>query len=148
MTPPLAIVDTNVVVSGLITRDEAAAVCRILDAMLAGGFPFLLSLPLLREYREVLLRRKIRRLHRLTEAEVDTLLEALVVHAVVRSPEAGGPPAPDPGDPHLWDLLHVEPSSVLVTGDRRLLAQPPPGRGVMDPRAFRELLPSLRGEGR
>ncbi len=136
MKPPLAIIDTNVVVSGLITNRPAATVCRIVDAMVRGRFPFLLSVDLLTEYREVLLRPKIFRLHHLTEAEVDTVLEAIVGHAVVRNPEHGTDPAPDPGDQHLWDLLQVEPGSVLVTGDRRLLSEPPRGRGVMDPRAF------------
>jgi len=64
------------------------------------------------------------------------VLEAIVSHAVVRDPDPSGDSAPDRGDQHLWNLLHAEPKSILVTGDRRLLAEPPPGRGVMDPRAF------------
>jgi predicted nucleic acid-binding protein len=43
MNLPTVIVDTNVVVAGLITKDPKATVCQILDAMLSGRLPYLLS---------------------------------------------------------------------------------------------------------
>jgi len=63
MTSRPAVIDTNVVVSGLITKDARAPTARIVDGMLRGRFPFLLSNLTLREYREVLLRPAIRRKH-------------------------------------------------------------------------------------
>ena len=59
MSGPALVVDTNVVVSGLITSDATAPTARILDAMLRGELRFLLSEELLSEYRSVLLRPKI-----------------------------------------------------------------------------------------
>jgi len=56
-----AVIDTNVVVSGLLTSLAASPTVRILDGMLVGAFRFLLSVELLAEYRAVLLRQKIRR---------------------------------------------------------------------------------------
>ncbi|MCD4747806.1 MAG: hypothetical protein K8R59_00410 [Thermoanaerobaculales bacterium] len=38
--------------------------------------------------------------------------------------------APDPGDYHLWVLLACEDWAALVTGDKRLLDNPPEG-GVL-----------------
>ena len=70
MTPLAAVIDTNVVVSGLIGGEHQSPTTAILDAMLGGSFTFLLSLDLLAEYREVLLRPAIRRRHGLTDAEV------------------------------------------------------------------------------
>ena len=53
MTQPAVIVDTNVIVAGLLTANAASPVARILDAMLAAAFPYVLSEALLDEYRGV-----------------------------------------------------------------------------------------------
>ncbi|MBU2601063.1 MAG: PIN domain-containing protein [Actinobacteria bacterium] len=124
----LAVIDTNVVVSGVLAGAGPSPNGRILDAMVAGRLRLVLSEVLLAEYRRVLLRPAIARRHGLTEVEVDQLLESLVVHALFREPPAlveGDPPAGDidllvPGDEHVVSLLGKVPGAVLVTGDRRL----------------------------
>ena len=50
-----------------------------------------------------------------------------------------GASAPDPNDRHLWDLLAARPEAILVTGDRKLLQDPPAGVSVLSPRGFVEL---------
>ncbi len=138
MTPPV-LVDTNVVVAGILTASADSPVCRILDAMLAGELRFLLSVELLEEYRRVLARPAIRALHGLTEEAIDRVLTELAANALIR--EAGDAPestVPDPGDAHLWRLLRTTPGAVLVTGDRKLLAGPPAFASCMSPRAFLE----------
>jgi len=45
MTPPVFIVDTNVVVAGLITRSSLNPVARALDGMLSGSFEPIAKLP-------------------------------------------------------------------------------------------------------
>lgn len=135
MKHPAAVIDTNVVVAGLITADAGSPTARILDGMRRGAFPFLLSDRLLAEYREVLLRAKIRRLHRLTANEVDQVLTEIATHAIVREPESRTG-APDAKDDHLWSLLHDQPGSALVTGDLALGRKPPPGSDVLSPREF------------
>ena len=136
MRPPVAIVDTNVVVAGLLTRDLASPVARVLDGMLTGRFAYLLSPALLREYRHVLLRPAIASRHRLTAVEVDAMLTELVANARWREP-ASEPRAPDPGDNHLWALL-AQRDVVLVTGDRLLLESPPAPASVLSARSFLE----------
>jgi putative PIN family toxin of toxin-antitoxin system len=136
-----AVVDTNVVVAGVLTGNAGSPTARILDAMRKGAFPFLISTALLAEYRNVLLRKKIRALHRLSEREVDLLLTVIATHAIVREPdERDG--APDVKDNHFWSLLHSEPGSVLVTGDHALADSPPPKSSVLQPREFAALLPA------
>jgi predicted nucleic acid-binding protein len=76
-----AVIDTNVVVSGLLSAPADSPTGRIVDAMLAATVPFVLSEALLAEYREVLLRPAIMERHGLTEAPVDTVLEELVLNA-------------------------------------------------------------------
>lgn len=135
MNPAVAIIDTNVIVSALITADPSASVCQVLDGMLSGGFVYLLSPDLLAEYRQILLRPRLVQIHGLTPAEVDRLLEELVANAVWREP-AHGTAAPDPGDNHLWSLLLMQPGAVLVTGDKLLIDQAPVGSNVVLPRTF------------
>lgn len=120
MKRPAVIVDTNVVVAGLLTGNDASPVARVLDGMLAGSFPFVVSEALLAEYRTVLLRPAIRKLHALTVAEVEIILTDIAQNAIVLAPVAS-PPAPDPGDQLLWDLLGADPRLLLVTGDKPLL---------------------------
>ena len=132
MSPPVFVVDTNVVVAGLITGSSHSPVTPILDAMLSGALVFLLSPALLDEYRSVLSRPKLVKLHGLTEAQIDQLLVELTANAIWREPKPGFP-ASDRGDDHLWALLSVYSGSILVTGDRLLLENPPKRSSVISP---------------
>lgn len=136
-----AVIDTNVVVAGLLTGSVDSPTARILDGMCKGAFPFLLSTTLLAEYRDVLLRKKIRALHHLSERDVEVLLTALATNAIVREPEPRTG-APDPNDNHLWSLVQSEANCVLVTGDLALAERPPPKSDVLQPRQFVSLLPA------
>jgi uncharacterized protein len=135
VTRPAVIVDTNVVVAGLLTAHEASPVAHILDGMLAAAFPFVVSEALLAEYRTVLVRPNLRKLHGLTVAEVEAILTDLAQHAIVLAPVAG-PPAPDPGDQLLWGLLAARADLLLVTGDKLLLRDAGMHGRVMTPQAF------------
>ena len=135
MTLPRAVViDTSVVVAGLLTSDPASPTARVVDAMLAGQIVFLLSEELLAEYRTVLLRPAIRERHGLRDPEVDALLTEIVHNGVVRAPETSSESAPDRGDQHLSDLARTEPGCAIVTGDRELLAEPPKEASVLSAR--------------
>ena len=129
------VVDTNVVVAGLLTAYQGSPVARILDGMLTAAVPFVVSEALLAEYRAVLLRPSLRKLHRLTISEVDEILTSLAQHAIVLAPVAAAP-APDPGDQLLWDLLATRADLVLVTGDKLLLQDAGMRGRVMSPQAF------------
>lgn len=133
MKPHALIVDTNVVIAGLLSSEKNSPVSRILDAMLDGHLLYLLSPPLLAEYRQVLLRPKLLKLHRLGTEEIDDLLTTLTANAVWREPDASRT-APDPGDNHLWALLISQPHGILVTGDQLLLENPPKDHCVLSPK--------------
>ena len=135
------VIDTNVVVAGLITRASDSPVRHILDGMLTGAFPFALSEDLLAEYRRVLLRPTIRKLHGLSTDQVGVVLTRIVLNAQIRDTTGQqAPGAPDRGDDHLWQLLHASPGATLVTGDRRLIERPPDIASVISPRAAMEAL--------
>ena len=135
MNRPAVIVDTNVVVAGLLTKSDASPVARVLDGMLSAAFPFVMSEALLAEYRAVLVRPPLRKLHGLTVAEVESVLTDMAQHAIMLTPVAA-PPAPDPGDQLLWELLAARADVLLVTGDKLLLRDAGMRGRVISPLAF------------
>jgi putative PIN family toxin of toxin-antitoxin system len=139
MTVPLVIIDTNVVVSGLITADANSPTCKILDGMLSARIHYLLSPDLLGEYRNVLMRSKIKELHGLESLDIDRILTEFAFNAIWREPVLKVN-APGLGDNHLWALLSACRGSVLVTGDRLLLENPPDFTSVMKPLSFLGLM--------
>jgi putative PIN family toxin of toxin-antitoxin system len=142
VTPPVAVIDTNVVVSGLLAEQPASPTAAVLDGMLRAQFTYLLSLELLAEYREVLLRPRIRRRHGLGAVAIEALLTELALNGSVRDPPPMTVTVPDPGDRHLWALLESDAAAVLVTGDEALLRRAPEPARVLSPRRF---LSFLRG---
>lgn len=143
MSMRIFVVDTNVVAAGLLTPNPDSPTARVLNAMLDGSLFFLLSPELLREYRSVLLRPRLVRVHGLNEAEIEHILAEITANAIWRTP----PPdkthtAPDPEDAHLWALLASEPGAVLITGDHLLIENPRPASAVIPPATWIEFFSS------
>jgi uncharacterized protein len=132
------VIDTNVVVSGLITSNPDSPVAAVLDGMLGAAFVFAVSEVLLAEYRVVLLRPHLKNLHGLSPDDIDAVLLELAQHAIVlKTPENQVQSrAPDPGDQFLWNLLLSHPDLVLVTGDKLLLQDPTMATRVITPQAL------------
>ena len=135
MALAVCIVDTNVIVSGLVGTDPDSPPTRILEAALNGSLLYAMSGDLLDEYASVLRRPRIARRHGQADDQIDRLLTTLVANAMWREPTAKVN-APDRGDDHLWALLATLPQAVLVTGDRLLLDNPPAGTSVVSSRNF------------
>lgn len=132
MIPRLLIIDTSVLVAGILSNNIDSSTARIVNAMLEGRIMHLLSPALLQEYREVLLRPKLRKLHGLSKAEVDQILSEITANAIWREP-AESHSAPDPGEDHLWSLLQST-DAILVTGDQLLLNSPPRAASAILPK--------------
>ena len=135
MLSPVCIVDTNIVVSGLIGADRSSPPARILNAMLDGTLLYVMSGDLLDEYSSVLRRPALVRLHRCTDDEIDRILVRSVANSMWREPAVDGD-APDSGDDHLWALLATFPQAHLVTGDELLLDNSPTSATVISARNF------------
>jgi putative PIN family toxin of toxin-antitoxin system len=137
------IVDTNVIISGLLSQDETSPVARVLNGMLTASFAFVLSERLLAEYRSVLPRPRLAAAHGLTLHQIDALLDKLLRQCVELNPAASsGPVAPDREDQMLWDLLGARADLRLVTGDRRLLEDFAMRGRVISPRELVDAAPS------
>ncbi len=132
MKPRFLVVDTNVLISGLLSNNAQSPTVRIVDAMLEGRLVHLLSPALLREYRQVLLRPKIQAAHLLSDTEIDQILSEITLGAVWQEPTIQHA-APDSGDNHIWSLLLNQKDTILVTGDQLLLDKPPKKGRVISP---------------
>ena len=135
---PRAVLDTNVLVSALISPGGDSA--RLLLALRSGAFELLVSPLLLAELRDVLGRDKFRRY--VSEAEADAYVELIRSEAVVRAdPRPSAEPlSADPDDEYLIDLARDAQADALVTGDAHLLDL----RAIipaMTPSEFLETLP-------
>lgn len=64
---------TNVFIAGLINSTVNSPTVKIVDSMLSGLIIYALSPTLLKEYRDVLIRPKLLKLHKLTESEIDQI---------------------------------------------------------------------------
>ena len=125
MKEHIFIVDTNVLVAGLITGSPNSPTSRILDAKLTGNIFYLFSEELLQEYRNVLLRPAVAMMHGLGADEIDNILAEIAANGILRSPQSKeNLESPDPNDEHLWSIMALEPSAILVTGDQLLIDNP------------------------
>lgn len=130
------IVDTNVVVAGFPIVRTDLPFARILQGMLSAAFPFAVSQSLLAEYREVLGRSALQKLHGLDADALEAIVANIARHAIVLEPSTASVPAPDPGDQLLWELLAARADLVLVTSDKLLLRDRAMRGRVITPQAF------------
>ena len=116
---PRAVLDTNVLVSALIT--PAGAPARLLAEFRSGAFELVVSPLLLTELRDVLSREKIRRY--VSPSEADAYVDLIRRDSIVSvDPEPSGEmDSIDPDDQYLIELARSARVDVIVTGDARLL---------------------------
>ena len=134
---PALIVDTNVVVAGFPIAGNPLPVAGILQGMLSGELVFVASSALIAEYREVLARPPLRKLHGLDDDALAQLVGRLEEGAeLVEATAATAAAAPDPGDKMLWELIEARVDAVLVTSDRLLLRDRAMRGRVITPEAW------------
>ena len=131
----LAVMDTNVFVSSLLTSKADAATVLIVEKMLAGEVVPVYSNAIMAEYRNVLARPKFK----FDRAETDHLLAAVEMFGVLVEPDGSAMPLPDEKDvPFYAAALETRRAgSFLVTGNMRHFPCEP---FIVSPRAFIDLL--------
>ncbi len=132
---PAVIVDTNVLIGQWMTDLVAREPMHILDGMRAGVLRFVVCDVLLAEYREVLLRPKLKCRHLQADEAVESFI-AEIAGKATRIETQPGPRAPDPGDQMLWDLLCARDDLHLITVDKLLLKDRRMRGRVVTPEAF------------
>lgn len=134
------VVDTNVVVSALITVDFRSPPTQVLAAALSGRITPVLSPELLREYESALIAPRTQRRHRLVPSEVQEILDWLAHRGAVIEPGSARRRPPGLSDAHVVAILESEPRALLVTGDVRLRTWAAGWTTALSPRGFVELL--------
>ena len=112
-----AVIDTNVLISALITKNEAAATVQVLDAVFSGIITPLYHRDILLEYDEVLHRDKFH----LKEAEIQTVLSYIRQFGVEVFPQPTGEILIDEDDLIFYEVAmeKQEQHAYLVTGNQK-----------------------------
>lgn len=110
-----AVVDTNVLVSALLTKNDDAATVQVLRKIFAGDVIPLYSIETMAEYREVLARRKFR----FDKDLVDYVLLAIEKFGILINPSPTAVTLPDMDDLPFYeiDMERIEDDPYLVTGN-------------------------------
>ena len=115
MTPPRIVLDSNVIISGILFGGHPG---RLLEHALDGSLQCFLSLPILDEIREVLQRPKFG----LSSEQALTLIEELHDLCCIVTPKTGVRVIDaDPDDNMILECASAANAHIIVSGDSHLL---------------------------
>lgn len=112
-----AVIDTNVLVSALLSSHSDAATVQVVRRLFSGEIIPLFSEEILAEYNEVLRRKKFR----FSEDLIITLMEAIEKYGIFVKPSATGKILPDMKDLPFYEVVMEkrDDDAYLVTGNMK-----------------------------
>jgi putative PIN family toxin of toxin-antitoxin system len=110
-----AVIDTNVLVSALITHNPLSATAKVVRLLLDGRFTPLYDRDVIEEYQEVLNRTKFK----LVEGVADALISHIIEHGIEASRIPFHEAMPDEDDRVFYEIALGTDGSVLVTGNQK-----------------------------
>ena len=116
-----AVIDTNVLVSALITHNSEAATAKVVSLLVEGDFIPLYDGKIIEEYQEVLHRTKFNLLPGVAESLISFILE----HGIESSRTAFMESMPDEDDRVFYEVALSHEESFLVTGNLKHYPQTP-----------------------
>lgn len=128
-----AVIDTNVLVSALITKNPEAATAKVVRLLLDNGFVPLYDADIVTEYEDVLHRSKFSILPEVADA----LISYIVEHGVEASRVNFDKSMPDEDDRVFYEVTLSKEDSFLVTGN---LKHYPTSPRVITPADFVNLI--------
>ncbi|MCM1105214.1 MAG: putative toxin-antitoxin system toxin component, PIN family [Clostridium sp.] len=113
----LAVIDTNVIISVLLTRNKESATYRVIQAVLDGRITPLYHPEILEEYKEVAHRPKFH----IHAEDIDVILEAVETFGIEVQPSSTGEIIPDMDDLIFYEVTMEKrgDNAYLVTGNTR-----------------------------
>lgn len=135
-----AVIDTNVLVSALITHNHTAATSKVVTLLLEGVFTPLYDDDIIEEYHEVLHRAKFK----LVPDVADSLIDYIMEHGIKTSRTAFLESLPDEDDRVFYEIALTMEDSFLVTGNLKHYPQTPQ---VITPADFVCLVAESRENG-
>ncbi len=135
MTPLYAVIDTNVIVSSLITKNVSSPTVQVLAEVFSGRIVPLYSSEILTEYRAVLVRKRFG----LSPDQITETLDAFIENGVFIDPNAVSVKLPDPKDLPFYEVVMDtrDEGSFLVTGNLKHFPHEP---FIVTPRELLEIL--------
>ena len=127
-----AVIDTNVLVSALITKNPDAATAKVVKLLLGQEFIPLYDADIIAEYEDVLHRSKFQ-IHKET---ADALISFIIENGIEASRIDFAEPMPDEDDRVFYEVSLSEEDSFLVTGN---LKHYPTSPRVITPAQFIEM---------
>lgn len=116
--PYYAAIDTNVLVSALLAKHSDSATVRVVERMILGDLIPVYSADTMKEYREVLRRKKFK----FSTAQIDYLLAAISQFGLMVEPSPTGEVLPDPKDLPFYEVVMEKrqtDDTYLVTGNQK-----------------------------
>lgn len=132
-----AIIDTNVLVSALISKESDSATVLLVARMIAGEIVPVYSDEIMEEYRNVLNRKKFR----FDPSRISILLSAIEIYGVKVEPSDSDVLLPDPKDLPFYEVVleKREDNAYLVTGNLKHFPVKP---FIVTPRQMLEIMDS------
>lgn len=116
-----AVIDTNVLVSALITHNSEAATAKVVRLLMEGAFIPLYDSNIVDEYYEVLHRAKFK----LLPGVADSLIAFIMEHGIETSRTAFHETMPDEDDRVFYEVALSNEDSFLVTGNLKHYPETP-----------------------
>ena len=131
-----AVIDTNVMVSALLTHNKQSATFQVMEAMFANKIIPLYNDEIISEYEDVLHRAKFG----FSEKDVRHYLETMKQAGVHSQRIASSEHFPDPKDVVFYEVALSKDDAYLVTGNKKHFPQAPI---VVTPAEMLEILESM-----
>ncbi len=128
-----AVIDTNVLVSALITHNSLSATAKVVRLLLDGEFTPLYESSIIEEYQEVLHRAKFK----LVPGVADALISFIKEHGIETSRTAFLDSMPDEDDRVFYEVSLSVEDSFMVTGNLKHYPQTPK---VVSPADFLDVM--------
>ena len=131
-----AVIDTNVLVSALLTHNKQSSTIQVMEAMFANKIIPLYNEDIISEYEDVLHRAKFS----FSEAAISHYLETMKQAGIHSQRIASSEYFPDPKDVVFYEVALSKDDAYLVTGNKKHFPQTPI---VVTPAEMLEILQSL-----
>lgn len=132
-----AVVDTNVLVSALLSKKDDAATVQVISKVISGEIIPVYSNLITKEYRDVLLRKKFG----FSQDLVEYLLSAIEKYGILVKPTASGISLPDMKDLPFYEVVlekqNNNSNTYLVTGNTKHFPKEP---YIVTPRELLDIL--------
>ena len=118
-----AVIDTNVLVSALLSSNETAATVQVFEKLITGNIIPIYSAEIMKEYKEVLNRSKFR----FTTETVDYLLSTIDKYGILVEPASLDIVLPDMKDLPFYEVVmeKQDDNAYLVTGNLKHFPKKP-----------------------